>query len=281
MTGLPSILGGRVKTLHPTVFGGILARRDNENDGRQAEEFGIEMIDLVIVDLYPFAQTVASGASHQDIIEKIDIGGISLIRAAAKNFNDVTIVASKNQSQPLLDILETQGAKTTLEQRRAFARDAFAVSSRYDSEIFNYFDSTSGQEPTALRIAVDGTSHLRYAENPHQKGCFFGDLNEVMEQLHGKEISYNNLLDIDAAVALMDDLDSFGVSANTTTLVAWHSATPFFRHGKMLLKVTPCRLSVASSLPIARLMLQPLKKSTKFSSRQSSLPASPLKQWRS
>ena len=213
MTGLPSILGGRVKTLHPTVFGGILARRDNENDGRQAEEFGIEMIDLVIVDLYPFAQTVASGASHQDIIEKIDIGGISLIRAAAKNFNDVTIVASKNQYQPLLDILETQGAKTTLEQRRAFARDAFAVSSRYDSEIFNYFDSTSGQEPTALRIAVDGTSHLRYAENPHQKGCFFGDLNEVMEQLHGKEISYNNLLDIDAAVALMDDLDSFGVPA--------------------------------------------------------------------
>ncbi|MDE7152907.1 MAG: bifunctional phosphoribosylaminoimidazolecarboxamide formyltransferase/IMP cyclohydrolase [Muribaculaceae bacterium] len=238
MTGLPSILGGRVKTLHPTVFGGILARRDNEGDNAQAQEFGIEMIDLVIVDLYPFAQTVASGASHQDIIEKIDIGGISLIRAAAKNFNDVTIVASKNQYQPLLDILETQGAKTTLDQRRTFARDAFAVSSRYDSEIFNYFDSTSGSEPSALRIAIDGTSHLRYAENPHQKGCFFGHLSEVLEQLHGKEISYNNLLDIDAAVALMDDLDSFntpafailkhnnacGVAMRDTLLQAWKDA---------------------------------------------------------
>ncbi|MEE0979180.1 MAG: bifunctional phosphoribosylaminoimidazolecarboxamide formyltransferase/IMP cyclohydrolase [Muribaculaceae bacterium] len=213
MTGLPSILGGRVKTLHPKVFGGILARRENESDNQQAKDFGIEMIDLVIVDLYPFAQTVASGASHQDIIEKIDIGGISLIRAAAKNFNDVTIVASKNQYKPLLDILETQGAETTLEQRRMFARDAFGVSSRYDSEIFNYFDTTSGQEPSALRMPIDGTSHLRYAENPHQKGCFYGNLNEVMEQLHGKEISYNNLLDIDAAVALMDDLDSFGMPA--------------------------------------------------------------------
>ena len=247
MTGLPSILGGRVKTLHPKVFGGILARRENESDNQQAKDFGIEMIDLVIVDLYPFAQTVASGASHQDIIEKIDIGGISLIRAAAKNFNDVTIVASKNQYKPLLDILETQGAETTLEQRRMFARDAFGVSSRYDSEIFNYFDTTSGQEPSALRMPIDGTSHLRYAENPHQKGCFYGNLNEVMEQLHGKEISYNNLLDIDAAPF----------------------ATPCQKPGRLHWRVTPCRHSAAYSSPTAPSTPKQPRKSTKFSSRPS------------
>ena len=205
LTGYPSILGGRVKTLHPKVFGGILGRRELADDVKQMGQFSIPDIDLVIVDLYPFVDTVASGASQQDIIEKIDIGGISLIRAAAKNFNDVVIVASKAQYEPLRAILESQGAETTLEQRRAFARDAFAVSSGYDSAIFNWFDSTNSDGPTALRFAVDGMIPMRYGENPHQKGFFAGRLDDYFDKLHGKEISYNNLLDIDAAVSLMSE----------------------------------------------------------------------------
>ncbi len=205
LTGYPSILGGRVKTLHPKVFGGILSRRDNEKDQQQVAEFQIPDIDLVIVDLYPFEDTVASGACEADIIEKIDIGGISLIRAAAKNFNDVAIVASKGQYKPLLNMLqENGGAELTLENRRWLAREAFAVSSAYDSHIFNYFD---GGEMNALRLTGDTRKQLRYGENPHQQGFYFGDFNAMFTQLHGKEISYNNLLDIDAAVNLIMDFD--------------------------------------------------------------------------
>lgn len=205
LTGYPSILGGRVKTLHPKVMGGILTRREEENDIKESAKYEIPEIDLVIVDLYPFSETVASGASQEDIIEKIDIGGITLIRAAAKNFKDVVIVPSKAQYSKLLAILTEFGAETTLEERFDFARAAFAVSSAYDSEIFNYFDSQC-ESSMGTRIALNGCHHLRYGENPHQNGKFYGALDEIFTQLHGKEISYNNLLDIDAAVELMRDL---------------------------------------------------------------------------
>lgn len=205
LTTYPSILGGRVKTLHPKVFGGILNRRDNETDKAQIAQYEIPEIDLVIVDLYPFEETVASGASHADIIEKIDIGGISLIRAGAKNFNDVVIVASKAQYAPLAEILGKKGAETTLKERQFFAREAFKVSSGYDTAIFNYFDSLEPDAPSALRVAFDDKKHLRYGENPHQAGSFFGRFDDLFEQLHGKEISYNNLLDIDAAVSLIHE----------------------------------------------------------------------------
>lgn len=233
LTGYPSILGGRVKTLHPKVFGGILNRRDNNNDKEQIEKFEIPEIDLVIVDLYPFEETVASGATESDIIEKIDIGGISLIRAAAKNYNDVVIVASKNQYKPLLKTLKAHGdATTTCEERRWFAKEAFAVSSAYDSAIFSYFDK---DEESGLRISVDGSRHLRYGENPHQTGKFFGDFDKIFNQLHGKEISYNNLLDIDAAVNLIRDFDdttfailkhnnACGVATRETVAKAWKDA---------------------------------------------------------
>lgn len=209
LTGYPSILGGRVKTLHPAVFGGILARRDNEDDTAQCTQYGITGIDLVIVDLYPFEKTVASGASQQDIIEKIDIGGISLIRAAAKNFADVIIVPSMHEYPLLMGILE-QGAQSTLEQRRLLAFRAFAVSSAYDSAIANWFAGTVDLAPgkySALRVSVDGAKALRYGENPHQNACYYGDFDTNFTQLHGKEISYNNFLDIDAACALIDDFE--------------------------------------------------------------------------
>ena len=205
LTGYPSILGGRVKTLHPKVFGGILSRRDNLSDQQENIDYAIPDIDLVVVDLYPFDQTVASGACEADIIEKIDIGGISLIRAAAKNFNDVAIVASKAQYGALVEMLNANGdASTTLDQRRWLAKEAFAVSSQYDSHIFNYF---AGEQPSALRQTIDGVKTLRYGENPHQRGYYYGDFDAMFEQLHGKEISYNNLLDIDAAVNLIKDFD--------------------------------------------------------------------------
>ena len=233
LTGYPSILGGRVKTLHPKVFGGILNRRDNDNDKQQINKYDIPEIDLVIVDLYPFEETVASGASDADIIEKIDIGGISLIRAAAMNYNDVVIVASKAQYQPLYDRLMANGnAETTLEDRRWFAKEAFAVSSAYDSHIFSYFD---GDSNSALRLAIDHPKAMRYGENPHQKGFFFGNFDEAFTQLHGKEISYNNLLDIDAAVNLISDFsettfavlkhnNACGLASRPTVLEAWKDA---------------------------------------------------------
>lgn len=240
LTGYPSILGGRVKTLHPKVFGGILARRSNPTDAEQQSQYEIPGIDLVIVDLYPFEDTVASGASEADIIEKIDIGGISLIRAAAKNFADVAIVASKAQYPVLADILATQGAVTTLEQRRRLATEAFAVSSGYDSHIFNWFASTNTEESEAtpaLRVSLDGSMHLRYGENPHQAGRFYGDFDRLFTKLHGKEISYNNLLDIDAAVSLMSEFEgcdptfailkhnnACGLATRPTLAEAWAAA---------------------------------------------------------
>lgn len=236
LTGYPSILGGRVKTLHPKVFGGILNRRENDGDREQIAKYEIPEIDLVIVDLYPFSATVASGAPEADIIEKIDIGGISLIRAAAKNYNDVVIVASKGQYAPLAEMLERQGAESSLAERRWFAAQAFAVSSGYDSDIYNYFASTQPNlaEPE-LRIAIDGAKTMRYGENPHQSGTFFGDFNAMFTQLHGKEISYNNLLDIDSAVNLMAEFEeptfailkhnnACGVASRETIAEAWKDA---------------------------------------------------------
>jgi len=200
LTSYPSILGGRVKTLHPKVFGGILARREVQGDLAQLAEYQIPPFDLVIVDLYPFEDTVRSGAAEQDIIEKIDIGGISLIRAAAKNYKDVLVVASREQYDPFFALLESGNGETGLEDRKAFAREAFNVSSHYDTEIFNYFDEG---RLSALKVSERDSRKLRYGENPHQQGFFFGKLDEWFEQLHGKEISYNNLLDIDAAVGLI------------------------------------------------------------------------------
>lgn len=209
LTSYPSILGGRVKTLHPKVFGGILARRDDDQHLQQLAEYEIPEIDLVIVDLYPFEATVASGASHADIIEKIDIGGISLIRAAAKNYKDVVIVASQEQYAKLQEILVTNNGTTTLDDRLWFATAAFAVSSGYDTAIFNYF---SKAEYPAFRQSANHGKALRYGENPHQKGTFYGDFEKLFEQLHGKEISYNNLLDIDAAVALIAEFEETTVA---------------------------------------------------------------------
>lgn len=262
LTSYPSILGGRVKTLHPKVFGGILGRRENEGDRDQMAKYEIPEIDLVIVDLYPFEETVASGASQEDIIEKIDIGGISLIRAGAKNFNDVVIVASKAQYRPLAEMIGRNGAQSTLAERRFFAGEAFAVSSGYDSAIYNYFAENS--IPEYLRIAIDGSKAMRYGENPHQKGFFFGKFDEMFEQVHGKEISYNNLLDIDAAVALMaefgDDTPAFavlkhnnacGLAVRPTLIEAWKDALagdPVSAFGGVLITNTAVDAETASEI---------------------------------
>ncbi len=199
VTSYPSILGGRVKTLHPKVFGGILNRQDNPTDVEQMKEFDIPQIDLVIVDLYPFEKTVASGASEADIIEKIDIGGISLIRAAAKNFKDTVIVPSVEEYELFLEMITQGNGATTLDQRKYLATRAFHVSSNYDTSIFNYFNT----EDTYYKESIANGQVLRYGENPHQKGFFFGDFDAMFTKLHGKELSYNNLLDVDAAVNLI------------------------------------------------------------------------------
>jgi len=201
VTSYPSILGGRVKTLHPKVFGGILNRQDNESDVAQLEEFEIPQLDIVIVDLYPFEKTVASGAPEQDIIEKIDIGGISLIRAAAKNFKDVLCVSSMEDYSDFLNVISEGNGSTSLEDRKRFAAKSFNVSSHYDTAIFNYFNKNHNL--AALKISETNGKVLRYGENPHQKGFFFGDFDAMFNKLHGKELSYNNLLDVDAAVNLM------------------------------------------------------------------------------
>ncbi|WP_286755062.1 bifunctional phosphoribosylaminoimidazolecarboxamide formyltransferase/IMP cyclohydrolase [Roseivirga sp. UBA838] len=206
LTSYPSIFGGRVKTLHPKVFGGILHRRDNDGDLAQAKEFEIPSIDLVIVDLYPFEETVASGAAEQDIIEKIDIGGISLIRAAAKNFKDVLIVSSREQYPAVEALLKEKECATDLDDRRKFAAEAFDISSHYDSAIFNYFNQQEGL--AKFKVSQREGRQLRYGENPHQEGHFYGPLNELFDQLNGKELSYNNLVDIDAAVCLIEEFDS-------------------------------------------------------------------------
>jgi phosphoribosylaminoimidazolecarboxamide formyltransferase/IMP cyclohydrolase len=232
LTGYPSILGGRVKTLHPKVFGGILTRRDNESDQKQIGQYKIPEIDLVIVDLYPFEETVTSGGDEAAVIEKIDIGGISLIRGAAKNFKDVVIIASKAQYASLMLLLDEKGAVTNLEERKWFAKEAFGVSSAYDTAIFNYFDQ---DDDSAFRVAVNEPKIMRYGENPHQKGIFYGKFEDLFDQLHGKEISYNNLLDIDAALSLIDEFDELtfailkhnnacGIASRPTVLEAWKDA---------------------------------------------------------
>lgn len=205
ITGYPSILGGRVKTLHPKVFGGILSRREHQADLDDTLQYEIPAIDLVIVDLYPFEETVRSGASESEVIEKIDIGGISLIRAAAKNFKDVTIVSSKDQYQALEKILKEKDGATDLEDRKLFAIQAFDTSSHYDSLIFNYFNQSG--EVKSLKYSEQNGHILRYGENPHQEGVFYGGLQGMFDQLHGKALSYNNLVDIDAAVCLIDEFD--------------------------------------------------------------------------
>lgn len=232
LTEYPSIFGGRVKTLHPKIFGGILNRRDLQEDVKQKKAYNIIDIDLVIVDLYPFEETVASGASEEDIIEKIDIGGISLIRAAAKNYNDVIIVPSKKQYTALADLLNEKEGQSDLQDRKWFAKEAFAVSSGYDSAIFSYMDK---EEDSAFRKAEDNLKTLRYGENPHQKGAFYGDFDVLFEQLHGREISYNNLLDVDAAVSLISEFEdttlailkhnnACGIASRSSVLEAWKAA---------------------------------------------------------
>jgi len=233
LTSYPSILGGRVKTLHPKIFGGILSRRELDSDIAQLEEYEIPELDLVIVDLYPFEQTVASGGSEQEIIEKIDIGGISLIRAAAKNFKDVIIVSSRSDYPSLLNLLNEKNGSSELTDRKQFATRAFAVSSGYDSAIFNWFNSDGSE--AAFRAAQNGGRSLRYGENPHQKAFFYGDLGAMFEQIAGKELSYNNLLDVDAAVNLIDDFteptfailkhnNACGAASRNTVLEAWNAA---------------------------------------------------------
>ena len=259
LTKYPSMLGGRVKTLHPAIQGGILARRSHETDQKEVAEYGLSLIDLVIVDLYPFEATVASGASEEDIIEKIDIGGISLIRGAAKNFEDVVIVPSQADYSTLHEILIARGARTTLQERRHFARRAFAVSSHYDSAIFRYFD---GEEHSSLRLTADGAKHLRYGENPHQQGVFYGDLERYFEQLHGKELSYNNLQDIEAAVSLIQDFseptfailkhnNACGCASRPTLLEAWQAALagdPVSAFGGVLVANRPVDLETAEEI---------------------------------
>ena len=233
VTSYPPILGGRVKTLHPKIFGGILYRRENDADKKVIKSYDIPSIDLVIVDLYPFEKTMSSNASHEEIIEKIDIGGISLIRAGAKNYNDVIIVASKNQYVALQSLLQKKKGQSELEDRKWFAKEAFGVTSAYDSAIFSYF--TDADDLDSFRVVADNGKKLRYGENPHQEGYFYGDFEEMFSQLHGKEISYNNLLDIEAATELMADFNepsiaiikhnnACGMASRNSMLDAWKDA---------------------------------------------------------
>lgn len=215
LTGYPSILGGRVKTLHPVVFGGFLGRRDVENDLKEMQQYKIPEIDLVVVDLYPFEETVRSTNDEDAIIEKIDIGGPSMIRAAAKNFKNVVVIADKKEYANLEKILSEKNAETSFEERKDFARKAFDVCTRYDIAISNYFNKTSFIDPFQLE-----KKELRYGENPHQKGFFLGNLNEIFEQLHGKELSYNNLVDVDAALQLMKE---FKDSNDSTFAIIKHT----------------------------------------------------------
>jgi len=250
LTGYPSILGGRVKTLHPKIFGGILARRDNESDLESLKTWDIPVIDLVIVDLYPFERTVESGAPLPEIIEKIDIGGISLIRAAAKNYEDVLIVPSREYYPKFISLLEEKHGVTAISDRYAFAASAFAVTSGYDSAISNYL---GGRHSLNFRQAAGPGGTLRYGENPHQKGIFYGNLDQVFDQIHGKEISYNNLLDIDAAISLIDEFDettfgiikhnnACGIASDSSLAKAWGkalAADPVSAFGGILVANSP------------------------------------------
>ena len=268
LTGYPSILGGRVKTLHPKVFGGILNRRSLESDQSQIAEYEIPEIDLVVVDLYPFEETVAAGGVAQDVIEKIDIGGISLIRAAAKNFNDVIILASKDDYSGLLNQLEEQGNTTTLAQRKAYAKKAFHVSSHYDTAIFNYFNT---DEPlTVFKQSLSESKVLRYGENPHQQGHFYGNLDAMFTKLNGKELSYNNLVDVDAAVALIDEFEeptvailkhtnACGIASRSSLLQAWTDALncdPISAFGGVI--ITNQKVDLATAEEINKLFFEVL-----------------------
>jgi phosphoribosylaminoimidazolecarboxamide formyltransferase / IMP cyclohydrolase len=258
VTGFPSILDGRVKTLHPMVFGGILWRRDRKDDQDTVERFGIPSFDMVIVDLYPFEDTVASGATEEDIIEKIDIGGISLIRAAAKNFDHCWIVSSRAQYAEVLELLQSQGGTLTREQRKAFAGAAFQTSQNYDAHIASW---TLGQDhpfPTLM----GSRRGLRYGENPHQKAWYVGDLSSRLDQIHGKELSYNNLLDVEAAldfvgeghdatVAIIKHNNACGMASRPTLLEAWHdalSADPVSAFGGVIACNQPVDLATAEAM---------------------------------
>ena len=211
LTGFPEVFGGRVKTLHPKVFGGILHRRHEAGDLAQAEQYGIPPIDLVVVDLYPFEETVASGAPEADVIEKIDIGGIALLRAAAKNYRDVLVISSRDQYAAVTELLTAKNGTTDLDDRRHYAAAAFATTSHYDTEIFKYVSQgtpLASQPVTVDSMQQQPASPLRYGENPHQSATFYGDLAALFDQLHGKKLSYNNLVDVDAAVALMAEFAS-------------------------------------------------------------------------
>ncbi|MFO7655963.1 MAG: bifunctional phosphoribosylaminoimidazolecarboxamide formyltransferase/IMP cyclohydrolase [Bacteroidales bacterium] len=266
VTDYPSILGGRVKTLHPKIFGGILARADNQSDKKEMEQYQIEAIDLVIVDLYPFEATVVSGASEAEIIEKIDIGGISLIRAAAKNFNDVVIVPSREQYKTLLELLNEKKGITSLEERKNFALEAFYVSSHYDTAIFGYFNKN--RQKQVFKKSILNAMPLRYGENPHQSGVFYGDFDQVFKKIHGKEISYNNLLDIEAAVYLIDDFNettfailkhnnACGIACRPELVDAWKDALagdPVSAFGGIL--ITNTKVDKETSVEIDKLFFE-------------------------
>ena len=267
LTDYPSILGGRVKTLHPSIFGGILSRRELTNDKQQLKQYNIIEFDLVIVDLYPFEKTVSSGAKEEDIIEKIDIGGISLIRAAAKNFKDVLIVSERSQYAETLKILNNNGANTNIDERKKFAKAAFDISSHYDTAIFNYFTK---DKMDTFKESIREVKSLRYGENPHQKGNFFGNLDGMFTKLNGKELSYNNLLDIDAAINLISEFDettfivlkhnnACGLASRPKLIDAWKAALagdPTSAFGGVL--ITNQELDLATAKEINKLFYEVL-----------------------
>ena len=260
VTGYPSIFGGRVKTLHPKVLGGILYRRDDPADLRELEKYEIPPVDLVIVDLYPFENTVATTTDENEIIEKIDIGGISLIRAAAKNFRDVLIIPSAEHYTRLIELLQDREGVTSLDDRKYFAAQAFNVSSHYDTKIFEYFNRE--QNIPAFKKSILRSFPLRYGENPHQQALFYGNLDAVFSQLHGKEISYNNIVDIDAAVSLIKEFseptfvvikhtNACGVASRTNLKDAWHDALacdPVSAYGGVVIANRPVDAGVAEEL---------------------------------
>jgi len=266
LTLYPSIIGGRVKTLHPKVFGGILARRENEKDLQQMAEYDIPEIDLVIVDLYPFEETMAQSSDEATIIEKIDIGGISLIRAAAKNFNDVAIVPSKAQYNYIIDLLTEKKGYTTLEDRKYLAAQAFNVSSHYDTAIFGFFQKHTDVD--AFKCSIGQKQEMRYGENPHQKGAFYGDIDQVFDQLHGKAISYNNLIDLESAdnlvreftaptFAIIKHTNACGIASRTNTLNAWKDALagdPVSAYGGVI--VTNCNIDPETAKEINNLFFE-------------------------
>lgn len=260
ITTYPSILGGRVKTLHPLIFGGILSRRENIEDREHVKKYKIPELDLVIVDLYPFEETLKNTADEEEIIEKIDIGGISLIRAAAKNFNDVLVVSGREQYPALLTLLREKEGVTSLQERKLYAAEAFKTSSNYDTAIFRYFN-TEFRLPV-FRESINGSYALRYGENPHQKGVFFGDPGQVFEKLHGKEISYNNLLDIESALNLIDEFaetsvviikhnNACGAASRDNLTEAWNDALacdPVSAYGGVIALNRPADESTAAEM---------------------------------